>query len=65
MKVVAKIPGIHMLRALVIFEQSGLNAVLCAIDYRARTSLRWIDWIPRGEALGSISSGLREYLRWA
>ena len=71
-RVVAEIAGIqvitlvtssfHMPRARAILERAGLDVVPYATDYQARTSLRWIDWIPSGQALGSTSSGLREYL---
>jgi uncharacterized SAM-binding protein YcdF (DUF218 family) len=52
----------HMSRAHAIFERANLNVIPYASDYRASNSLRWIDWIPSGQALGSTSSGLREYL---
>lgn len=71
-RVVAEIAGIkvitlvtssfHMPRAVAIFERAGLDVVPYATDYKAGTSLSWVDWIPSGQALGSTSSGLREYL---
>jgi len=71
-KIVADIAGIraitlvtssfHMPRARAIFERVGLVVIPYATDYKAGTSLTWVDWIPSGQALGSTSSGLREYL---
>jgi len=52
----------HVPRAVMIFEQEGVDVTPYPTDFRAKASLDWTSWVPSAAAFGETSNGLREYI---
>ena len=52
----------HMPRAVMIFEQEGVDVTPYPTDFRAKAGLDWTSWVPSADAFGETSNGLREYI---